>query len=135
MAASQYDFSIEQGSSFRMTVIYKDANNNPVDIRGWCARIIWTTNLGTTTTFTTENTDPSLYNFTIVNDDSGTVKFELPADVTNSYDFSTAKYDFELQSDDDHYTDGGKYIIRILYGTIDIIKRYSKSNTLLECTT
>jgi len=134
MAASQYDFNIEQGSSFRMTVVYKDANNNPIDIRGWCARIIWTTNTGEVSTFTTENSDPSLYNFIILDDNSGTIKFELPANVTNSYNFSSAKYDFELQSDDDHYTDGGKYIIRILYGNITILKRYSKSSTLLECT-
>lgn len=134
MAASQYDFSIEQGSSFRMTVVYKDANNNAVDIRGWCARIVWKTNTNETQIFTTENTDTSLYNFTIIDDDSGTIKFELPASVTNGYDFTNAKYDFELQSDDDHYTGGGKYIIRILYGTINILKRYSKSTTLLECT-
>jgi len=134
MAASQYDFNIEQGSSFRMTITYKDANNNPVDIRGWCARIVWTTNSGTVQTFTTENTDASLYNFSIADDTSGQITFELPASVTNDYDFTNAKYDFELQSDEDHYTDGGKYTIRILYGTISILKRYSKSDTLLECT-
>ena len=134
MAASLYDFSIEQGSSFRLTAVYKDANNNPIDIRGWCARIIWTTNIGDTAVFTTENTNPTLYNFSIENNTSGRIKFELPAEVTNNYNFANAKYDFELQSDEDHYTNGGKYILRILYGTIDIIKRHSKSGTLLECT-
>jgi|TARA_R100000278_G_scaffold123023_1_gene110947 hypothetical protein len=133
MAASLYDFNIEQGSSFRMTVVYKDANNNPVDIRNWCARIIWKTNTNTTQTFSSTNSDASLYKVTVVNDASGTVKFELPASVTNAYDFNNAKYDFELESNVDHYTGGGKYVIRILYGTVTLLKRNSKSSTLLSC--
>lgn len=133
MGASLYDFSIEQGSSFKIVLVYKDANNNPVDIRDWCARLTWTTNVGDTTTFTTENTDASLYNFSISNDASGTITFQIPADVTNTYSFKNAKYDFELQSPDDIYTGGGKYTTRILYGTVTINKRYSKSTTGLEC--
>ena len=133
MGASLYDFSIEQGSSFKIVLVYKDGNNNPVDIRDWCARLTWTTNVGDTTTFTTENTDASLYNFSIANDDSGTITFQIPADVTNTYTFKSAKYDFELQSPDDIYTGGGKYTTRILYGTATVNKRYSKSTTGLEC--
>ena len=133
MAASLYDFNIEQGSSFKLTLIYKDANNNPVDIRNWCARITWTTNIGDTTTFTTENSDSSLYKFEIVNDDSGTIIWEIPADKTNLYTFKNAKYDFELQSATDIYTGGGKFTSRILYGTATILSRYSKSSSSLEC--
>ena len=29
MPASKYDFSIEQGTSFKLALIYKDPNNNP----------------------------------------------------------------------------------------------------------
>lgn len=133
MAASLYDFSIEQGSSFKMTIVYKDANGTPVDIRDWCARLTWTTNIGDTTTFTTENSNPALYNFSIANDDSGTITFEIPADVTNGYSFKSAKYDLELQSDDDIYTGGGKYTTRILYGTVTILSRYSQYSSSLEC--
>jgi len=133
MAASQYDFNIEQGSSFKVTIVYKDANNVPVDIRDWCARLTWTTNVGDTTTFTSENTDLSLYNFVIANDDSGLITFELPSNTTNGYSFKNAKYDLELQSDDDIYTGGGKYTTRILYGTITILSRYSKYTGSLEC--
>jgi len=32
MAASKYDFKIEQGSSFKFSLIYKDANRDPVDL-------------------------------------------------------------------------------------------------------
>lgn len=135
MAASLYDFSIEQGSSFKLTLVYKDTNSNPVDIRGWCARLTWTTNVGDTSTFTTENSDYSLYNFNIVNDDSGTIIWEIPAAQTNLYTWKNAKYDFELQSITDIYTGGGKFTSRILYGTTTIVSRYSKSTTSLECQT
>jgi hypothetical protein len=39
MAASKYDFAIEQGTSFRLSLIYKDVNNTPINLTGWCARL------------------------------------------------------------------------------------------------
>lgn len=38
MAASKYDFSIEQGTSFRLAITYKDKDKNPIDITNYCAR-------------------------------------------------------------------------------------------------
>ncbi len=37
MSAGNYDFKIEQGTSFRMSLVYKDANGDPIDITNWCA--------------------------------------------------------------------------------------------------
>ena len=132
MAASKYDFKIEQGSSFRFSLIYKDASANPVNLTGWCARLVWKTNNGSTQIFSTENTDYSLYKFTIdaVN---GKLTFLLPTSTTNNFDFTTANYDLELSSPDEIYLGGGNYTTRILYGTILIVKRFSQSNTSLEC--
>lgn len=132
MAASKYDFKIEQGSSFKFSLIYKDADGNPVDLTDWCARLIWKTNTGSTQIFTTENMDYSIYKFTI-DAPNGKLTFLLPASTTNNFNFSTAKYDLELSSPDDLYAGGGKYTIRILYGTILIVKRFSQSNNTLEC--
>jgi hypothetical protein len=132
MPASKYDFSIEQGSSFRLSLVYKDSNNNAIDLTGWCARLIWTTNKNVTQTFISTNIDFSTYKFTI-EELIGKLTLLIPADTTNSFNFNTAKYDLELQSDDDLYVGGGKNIIRLLYGTITINKRYSKTNDILEC--
>ena len=41
MAAGKYDFSIEQGSSFKIDFIYKDQNKTPVDLTSYCARLSW----------------------------------------------------------------------------------------------
>lgn len=132
MAASKYDFSIEQGSSFKLSLVYKDENNNPIDLTNWCARLTWKTNTNTTQTFSTENIDYSVYKFS-TEPLIGKLTLLIPASTTNSFNFNNAKYDLELQSDDDLYSGGGKYIIRLIYGTVSIIKRFSQSSTLLEC--
>jgi hypothetical protein len=132
MGASQYNFSIEQGSSFKMSLIYKDSNGDPIDITGWCARLTWRTSANATQVFNSDNIDKSVYDFNIEGN-LGKINFLLPAATTNALDFNTAKYDLELQSDEDHYNQGGKFVIRLLYGALTIQKRYSKYENPLEC--
>jgi hypothetical protein len=132
MAAGKYDFAIEQGTSFRLSLIYKDQSGNPVDLTGYCARLIWKTNTNTTQIFNSDNIDHSIYKFTI-DDINGKLTLLLPASTTNSFAFNTAKYDLEIQSPDDLYQGGGKFTTRILYGAVTIVKRFSQSSTALEC--
>jgi hypothetical protein len=132
MSASKYDFNIEQGSSFRFSLVYKDADGNPIDITNWCARLVWTTDKGTTQTFTSTNVDLNLYKFTI-DGPQGRLNLIIPPDTTNSFTFSRAKYDLELHTDEDLYSGGDKNIVRLLYGNIAILKRYSTVTTLPEC--
>lgn len=132
MAASKYDFQIEQGSSFKISIVYKDQNGNPVDLTDWCARITWKTNNNTTQIFTSTNMDHSVYKFTI-DAPNGKLTLMIPSSTTNSFTFNSAKYDFELQSPDDLYSGGGKFTTRILFGTINVIKRFSQSSQALEC--
>lgn len=132
MAATKYDFNIEQGSSFKLSLVYKDANGDPINLTGWCARLIWTTNLNVTQTFITTNIDYSVYKFSI-DAALGKVTLLIPPETTNSFSFDNAKYDLELQSDEDFYVGSGKDVIRILYGTLTLNKRYSKTDTLLDC--
>lgn len=133
MSASRYDFNIEQGSSFTLSITYKDSNGSVVDITDYCARLTWKTNNGTTQTFSTTDNNLSQYSFTI-DGPNGLIKFMMPSDITNTLSFKTAKYDLELQSDTDLYTGGGKETIRILYGVISIIQRFSQSSNALDCT-
>jgi hypothetical protein len=132
MGAAQYDFEIEQGSSFSISIVYKDNNGSVIDITDWCARFTWKTNTNTSLSFSSLNLDYSEYKLTI-NGPNGQINLQLPATTTNEFDFSSAKYDLELQSDEDFYAGGGKKTYRILYGTIAVVKRYSKSTDLLEC--
>lgn len=132
MPASNYDFSIEQGSSFRLSIVYKDSNGNPIDLTNWCARLVWTTNANINQTFISTNIDYSVYKFTI-EAVLGKLTLLIPPNTTNGFTFNTAKYDLELQSDEDFYNGGGKDKIRLLYGTTTINKRYSKVSTIIGC--
>lgn len=131
MAASKYDFPIEQGASFRLSLVYKDDANNVIDLTNYCARLSWKDNCGNTENFTTGTTN-SNYKFTI-DGPNGQILLLIDADTTNNYNFNTAKYDLELQSATDLYAGGGKETYRILYGTITLVKRYSQTTTNISC--
>jgi hypothetical protein len=132
MPAARYDFAIEQGSSFSLTVIYKDSEENLIDLTNWCARVVLRANDGTIYDYPSEGADTTEYSFEI-DGPNGQLTFLLSADTTNTYHFSTAKYDFELTAPVDFYNPGGKLITRILYGDITIVKRYSQTDENLVC--
>jgi hypothetical protein len=132
MAASKYDFAIEQGTSFKISLIYKDADGNPVNLTNWCARLIWKTNTNMTQVFSSDSTDYGVYKF-IIDPIVGKLTLMIPSVTTNSFAFNSAKYDLELQSPDDLYGGGGKYTTRLLFGTVSIVKRFSQSTSQLEC--
>jgi hypothetical protein len=132
MSASLYNFPIEQGTSFTLSMQYKDENQNVIDLTGYCARLVWRTNTGITYSFITTDTNFTEYKFTI-DGPNGHIVLKIPASTTNNYDFKSAKYDFELQSPTNHYNEGGKFTTRILYGTITIIDRNSQTDNLLDC--
>lgn len=132
MAASKYDFSIEQGTSFKLSLIYKDSERNPINLTNWCARLVWKTNTNSTQVFSSDNTDHSVYKFDI-DDINGKLTLMFPAGTTNGFNFTTAKYDLELKSPDELYDGGGNYTTRILFGTVNIVKRFSQNNSNLEC--
>ena len=132
MAATQYDFSIEQGSSFTISLIYKDSSGSPIDLTGWCARLVIATDNNETITFVTTNSVVGSYSFAL-GGVLGTIVLKIPASVTNTYNFDAGKYDLELESINNLYSGGGHEIIRLLYGDISLIKRYSENTILLDC--
>jgi len=132
MSSKKYDFSIEQGSSFRLSLTYKDSNNNIINLTDYCARLTLKTNENETKIFTTTNTNYSEYKFTI-DGPSGVITLLLPATTTNNFIFKLAKYDLEIQSDNDLYIGGGKETYRLLYGLISIVPRFSYTTQNLDC--
>lgn len=126
MGASIYNFPIEQGASFKLLLTYKDNDGNPINLTGYSARLIWKTTLDVDQTFTTDRAPDSSYSFTI-DAATGRILLLLPSQTTNGFNFNSAKYDLELQSPQDLYANGGKQIVRLLYGTITIKKKYSNS--------
>lgn len=133
MSASSYDLpAIEQGSSYKLYISYTDSNGAPINLTNYCARLTILTDDSVNIVFTTDNTNLSLYSF-VINGSTGELILQIPASVTNNYTFTSGKYDLEIESPTEIYTGGGKQVTRILYGNIMFERRYSESNTLLEC--
>lgn len=134
MAASKYDFGIEQGASYKLTIRYKDDQDNIIPLTDYCARLSWKTNTGSSQSF--YSTDPANSNYKFyIDEPNGLIYIMFSANFTNSFTFSSAKYDLELKSPEDLYTEGGKYTIRLLYGTINVVKRFSQNTDLMDCAT
>jgi hypothetical protein len=134
MPASKYDFSIEQGASFKLMLTYKDSNGNIVPLTDYCVRLTWRTDIGSTQIFSSLDQANPDYKFDI-DEPNGVINLLLSANYTNSLNFGSAKYDLELQSPEDLYTGGGKIIKRLLFGSISLSKRFSKTTELLDCPT
>lgn len=131
MAAAEYNFNIEQGSSYSLTFIYKNNQGVPIDISNWCARMLLTTSDNQTISYVTGTTN-SDYKMSI-DGPNGKITLLLSATSTNNFTFKSAKYDFELESSDTFYTGGGQYVTRVLFGVITVVKRNSKNSTQMEC--
>lgn len=132
MPATQYDFNIEQGSSFKISLVYKDKDKNIIDLTDWCARLTMKTSNNSVLVFDTTNVDYSVYKFSI-DGPNGKIILLIPAETTNNWTFKKARYDLELQSPDEIYSGGGKYTTRLIYGNINIVKRFSLSPSDMSC--
>lgn len=130
MPAGQYNFSIEQGTSFGFTIQYADSGNVPIDLTAFsCARMQWNANNNESYQFTTNNTNYSLYYFNLESPlQSGIITFKLPASITAGYNFTSANYDLELEAIGEFYPSGGPQVIRLLEGTVSVIPEITKIN-------
>lgn len=128
MSAGQYDFSIEQGTSFGLSIKYADSGNVPVDLSVFsCAKMQWNTDINTAYYFSTNNTNSGLYLFEFSSPlSSGIINLKIPASVTAGYNFINADYDLELETINDFYPGGGPQVIRLLEGTITVIPEITR---------
>jgi subtilisin-like proprotein convertase family protein len=120
MPAANYNFFIEQGSAYKLTFLYTDENNNPIDIRNYCVIMQWLTNTGQTYVFSNKYTGDD-YDFQTYAD--GSIILQLPARTTNTYVFDSFVYDLDLQEPTEQYPGGGLTTYRLATGTVGIVKR------------
>lgn len=131
MAAGTYDFPVEQGASFGLSIQYADSSGVPVNLNLFSvARMQWNTNQNSTYQFTTNNTNSGLYLFEFGSPSaSGIINFKLPASTTGGFNFTSANYDLELETISDFYPGGGPQVIRLLQGTVTILPEITKFNS------
>jgi hypothetical protein len=116
MAAAVYDFYIEQGATFYQPLVWKDSNDDPVDLTGYIARM--------QIRKTVKSPDP-LISLTTENGritlggDQGTITLEIDADDTADFTTFCGVYDLEVEASDGTVT-------RLLEGQIEISREVTR---------
>jgi hypothetical protein len=88
--AGQHDFQIEQGATFRKTILWKDENGNPIDLTGCSARL--KAKHGTAELFSLTDGDGIT-----LGADEGTIDLYISDEDTADLDFTLARYDLEIE--------------------------------------
>lgn len=113
MSAATYDIVIEQGSTFLLGLVFKDAKKNPVDLTGVTGVGQVRKNL---------DDDAALADFVVTfdsNRSTGKVTLSIPDSVTSSLDFSTGSYDLKFT-----YTSG--ITKRVMKGRVTLDKEVTR---------
>lgn len=117
MAAPVYNTTIERGSTFQLTVTYKDASGTVVNLTGWTFRMqVRESQNAATTVLTSEGGSPTIA-IDETNKATGVLVFSVTPTNTTAISpstLTTAYYDIEIQK-----TSTGE-VRRILQGKLNI---------------
>ena len=118
--ATQYDFSIDKGTTATVVFAYTDDNGAAVNITNYCARITVVPADGTSQRTYFSGNYSSAYGCTI-DGPKGTITLILSTAETSSFTFDSAQYDLDIKSPLDAYTGSGENITRIFQGFITVV--------------
>ncbi len=125
MPAAVYNFPIEQGSDFAINFIYRDENNNPVDLTGKCVVFqfafdgIVVNGQCLKYVFSSQaNSNYDTDNWSLSADSNGNIKIKISAEITKTFNAGSALYDLDITSQTDKLRN-----IRLSTGTITIVTR------------
>jgi hypothetical protein len=133
MAAGKYSFTVQQGSTLRFRIDYKDSNNLPVDLTGYQSRMIIRPDVASSTVIcslssVTTDVDGSGLNMTPVISgvtypkSSGSIEITISAASSSLFTFGEAVYDLEIYSGSAPST----YVDRILEGRVKLTKEVTR---------
>lgn len=126
--AARYSFTIDQGATKEFTVVYADADNVPVDLTGYTAKMQIRPNPGSEVLYATLSTTISpngsgLYITGLPSNPvpatSGSIGVVMSAALTTNLNFGEASYDLELYN--------GTYVIRVIEGKVRLNKEVTKN--------
>ena len=130
MAAGQYNFTIEQGTTTDFEIQYKDSGSNPVDFAGYEASMSISTTLGGDLIASITSSEGDVYakesgvNFLSLSGSnlttpvaSGSIGVYIGHQITDTFTFDEAYYDIELTT--------GEARTRILQGKVKLSKDVS----------
>ena len=134
MAAGNYNFTIEQGTTFQRTFKYKDSEGTPIDLTNYDVNMDVRSSISDSTAILDINESSATKNGVDLTDDTfftitsasvsasaNEINLIIAADTTASISFDTAVYDIEIS---DNSTP--KVITRILQGKIKLSKEVTR---------
>lgn len=134
MAAGNYNFTIEQGTTFIRTFKYKDANGDPIELKDHDVRMDIRSNIDSPDTILdigetgATKIDGSTTTFSFIKPFSSSlgataneINLTIDAVTTASMSFDTAVYDIEIVDDSTP-----KVVTRILQGKIKLSKEVTR---------
>ena len=129
MAAGKYSFVVEQGTTVKFEIQYKDSNGQPVDLTGYGAKMQIrsgyadsnpTTYLTLSSSLNSDGTGLNMAGLNGTNPPtSGTIGINISPYTSSLLTFDTAYYDLEIQSGS-----GAAYTVtRLLEGQVRLSKQ------------
>ncbi len=126
MAAGKYNFTIEQGATVNFEIVYRDSDNQPIDIDSHTGRMqIKDKPGGNITHLTLTNTvaiDGTGLDFT--DGEQGKIKVFISAHTSSLLDFNKASYDLEVATNDIY-----PIVTRLLQGTVTLDKEVTTASS------
>jgi hypothetical protein len=102
MAAGKYDFTIEQGTTFLKTFVWKDSNGDPIVITDFTIRLKAKNQYADSAILIDLSTDGG--GITIIDPAAGSFEAYMSATETAALDFSKGLYDLEMEDPDGEVT-------------------------------
>ena len=109
--ANKYDFNVTQGANFKPSIIWKDANGNPVDLTGYTAKMQVRKEPADTSYLIELSTANS--RISIPTPANGTIEFNISSADTLGLASGTYKYDLMM-------TDSGGVVTKLVYGAFTV---------------
>lgn len=126
MAAGKYNFTIEQGTTVDFEIVYKDSDNQPIDVDNHSGRMQIKDKPGggvTHITLTNElATDGTGLDFT--DGEQGKIKVFISAYSSSLLNFNKAFYDLEIATSDTY-----EVVTRLLQGTVTLDKEVTTATS------
>jgi hypothetical protein len=129
MSAGRYSFTIEQGTTFQLELIYKDSNQTPINLTGYSGRMQIRPTVDSNTVYLTLssslNTDGTGLNFSGSSGtnppSSGSIGIYIASCTSSLLNFTNAYYDLEIYSGSNC-----PYTVRLIEGQVQLSKEVTR---------
>lgn len=135
MPAAPYNFVIEQGTDFSIDFIYRDENNNPVDLTGKCVvfQFAFSGSLeeGECAKYILSSQANANYetdNWSLIGNNTGLIRIKIAAELTKNFTRTSAIYDLDIISQVNNLRN-----VRLSTGTITVVPRNFSNTDIIGC--